>query len=272
MNDSIKPYLDQVHQLIEAGDKPAALKIARQLCKAYPSRADVWWAAAQALENPDHQRQALRRVLAIDPQHPLARRQMEVLNQTPSIVTGDGELAFEMPVEKPKYPYRPKRRSNLTQRLALMLAALVVLFGGTALAALYVQSVQTASVTEMPSLARIPAEFAYAPYHVRAQFGLTADPLPPCSVRTVLLQVDVPGDIKVRLWSWPEDGTLDMTAQVEPDKRRITFEIPAEEAEVFNFSFYDAADTMIYGMNKIQLGFEHVPYCMMLLTFGPGGN
>lgn len=61
----------------KSGDRAGARALLRMLAAQQPDEPRVWLALATVAETRAEQRQALERVIAIDPQHPLARRGLE---------------------------------------------------------------------------------------------------------------------------------------------------------------------------------------------------
>jgi predicted Zn-dependent protease len=108
MEQSLHDQLQRAYQLIKVGDKQAALDILRPICRDYPNNEEAWWLAAHALSDPQQVRQALQRVLQINPFHEKALAKLDKVNLR--LTT----LAQPTPAVKLETTALPKPTSELT--------------------------------------------------------------------------------------------------------------------------------------------------------------
>ncbi len=80
MTDAIQDRLQQAFELIRQNQLEEARAILQPVLMSQPS-ADSWWLWANAVTNPEDARHALTKVLDFEPNHQLARQQLEKLNQ-----------------------------------------------------------------------------------------------------------------------------------------------------------------------------------------------
>ncbi len=88
--------LQNAYNLIRDGQRAEAVSILLPLVRADPLSADGWWLLANAVDDPDQQRQALERVLKLRPDDDRARRMLNKLSPTDSPISED----------------RPRKRKN----------------------------------------------------------------------------------------------------------------------------------------------------------------
>ncbi|MFP4323073.1 MAG: hypothetical protein ACLFTK_11525 [Anaerolineales bacterium] len=73
--------LERAERLIQQGKHQDALQLLAPICRAEPHNLDAWWLAAQVMRDPQKQRKAVLRVLAIDPFHIQASELLAQLDQ-----------------------------------------------------------------------------------------------------------------------------------------------------------------------------------------------
>lgn len=67
MSDQAKQQLQQAYQLIKAGRKDDAVQVLTPILRADSTNANAWWLMANAVENPEHQRKSLQKLLQLRP-------------------------------------------------------------------------------------------------------------------------------------------------------------------------------------------------------------
>lgn len=157
---------------IKAGDKARARRLLRPLLE-HPT-AELWYIAAQTVEQPEHEAVCLQRALAFDPLHAAARARLAALQgspaqpaqPTPAVPAPPPQPSLEA-LTLPPVKSRPRRRGVLAQPGCLLLA----LF--SALAAAYF----VISVLGLGIAGRITTLLSGRPL-VREHDGVPVDQLP----------------------------------------------------------------------------------------------
>jgi hypothetical protein len=188
--------------------------------------------------------------------------------ERPPVIGMDGELVIPLPVAVEKPKRAPGNAGRLTARLFLLCVGVLVLFGGAGIAAFYARSVAEANAAqESGGFAIIPSRFNRGPYEPSAKFDADDEQSVPCQTRTVRVEVVGGTAVKARLWAWPDEGELDLTVLLESPERTATFEIPAEQAEVFNLYLYDEQGREVSGLDDITIGSRDYPICALITRF-----
>lgn len=76
--------LSRANRARQSGDVPAARALLRALASQRPDLPQIWLALAASAETRAEQRHALERVIALDPQNPLAQRGLERMGASPA--------------------------------------------------------------------------------------------------------------------------------------------------------------------------------------------
>lgn len=79
-----QPAIQQAKQAIQVGDHPQALKILRQLLKQQPRNSQAWLLLSEVVDQPEHARQCLERVLQLDPGNAVARQRLSRYQGSPA--------------------------------------------------------------------------------------------------------------------------------------------------------------------------------------------
>lgn len=80
--------LEQAVQLIQSGDAAAGRRLLGRILRADPANAAAWLWMSEAVDRPEHKRDCLLRVLAIEPQNKTARARLgELVGQEPAPMT-----------------------------------------------------------------------------------------------------------------------------------------------------------------------------------------
>lgn len=186
--------------------------------------------------------------------------------QKPRLIGSDGELIVPVVVEKTKRQPGDSRR--LTNRVSLMVLALIVLFGGLALGVVIVQRLQTATTTPEPSIAIVPARFANGPYRVTLNANLDMKNLEdlPCAIRRIQVSLEANTILNMRLEAAPDHGSYRSQTGLAAV---ASFDIPATEGDLFNLWLYDSQNMMVAALESIQIGTSDFPICSLAVTFSP---
>jgi hypothetical protein len=91
----IADSLNQARVAVESNKPQQATGILRKVIQQDPRNVDAWLLLADILENPDHARQSLERVLKLDPGNAIAREKLDLLNDPFADLfafTQDGEM------------------------------------------------------------------------------------------------------------------------------------------------------------------------------------
>ncbi len=156
--------LQQAYRLIRDGSREEAARLLVPIVRTDPSNADAWWLLANALDNPEQQRRALKRTLSLRPNDERAR---QMLNRLQSGAEFADEVFYEEPIQ------RASGRGGGTIFLALV-GLLVVLSCGACLFAFTVG---------LPNFTQIVSEIEVTvPVIQFAQTVATATPAPPPTV------------------------------------------------------------------------------------------
>ncbi len=81
MTEAADGRLEQAYDLIQQERLEEAIAILQPILLSEPTNADAWWLWANAVEEPDDARQALQKVLELNPDHAQARQLLEQLDQ-----------------------------------------------------------------------------------------------------------------------------------------------------------------------------------------------
>jgi hypothetical protein len=80
MADPVRAKLVHAYNLIKEGKKQDAESVLIDVLRAHPDNADAWWLMANALTDPDEQREALQEVLQLRPGDEKARKLLDKIN------------------------------------------------------------------------------------------------------------------------------------------------------------------------------------------------
>jgi hypothetical protein len=83
MSSSLDQVLERAFELIENDRQGEALSIIEPLINDYPDNPDVWWLYVHAVENKDKAREALDRILVMDPTYPGAVELSQSFGEAP---------------------------------------------------------------------------------------------------------------------------------------------------------------------------------------------
>ena len=81
MTDASEYRLEQAYELIQGGKPDDAIAILQSILQVDDTNADAWWLVANAVDEPEEARAALRKVLEYQPDHPQARRLLNRLDE-----------------------------------------------------------------------------------------------------------------------------------------------------------------------------------------------
>lgn len=120
MADSTE-LLRQAAQFIKTGDKTAAQRIIVQVLKADPQNETAWYFVAGMAEDPTKRRQALEKVLAVNPFHEKAQAMLDALNQPMTMVVSHAR-------PEPRQTVQPSRSGGgaVVFVVGLLFGALIV--------------------------------------------------------------------------------------------------------------------------------------------------
>jgi hypothetical protein len=141
MSPNIQDQLRRAYQLILEEQYEPALAILTPICKADPTNANAWWLVANALQDPERRKLALKKVLSINPQHAQALARLQELQYRP----------VNAPLASRQAP-TTSNRSGLWP-IGIIIGLLVLISVGAAAAILMGQDDSADSQVAMPSLA-----------------------------------------------------------------------------------------------------------------------
>ena len=81
MTDASEYRLEQAYELIRAGQPDDAIAILQSILQVDDTNADAWWLVANAVDEPEEARAALRKVLEYQPDHAQAQRLLGRLDE-----------------------------------------------------------------------------------------------------------------------------------------------------------------------------------------------
>jgi hypothetical protein len=136
MSDDTRHQLQAAYQHLKTGDQAAAVTTLRPILRADPTNADAWWLLANALDDPEKQRKALRRALDLRPDHAKAEQMLADLDAAhlPSIEDlVEGNFPFDAEYIEDDYwakLERPQpRKSNQTLYIVLAVFGVLTVLG-----------------------------------------------------------------------------------------------------------------------------------------------
>lgn len=133
MSSSTKDQLSQAHELLRASHYDDALALLMPICKAEPDNINAWWLLANALQDPEKVKLALNKVLAISPNHAMAKARLNELNAP--IKTANRPLPMgKRPIRrksppKPKKGYLERQLDRSIEKAVSGLILMVILIG-----------------------------------------------------------------------------------------------------------------------------------------------
>lgn len=102
--------IDLLQQAVEAaksGDRPNAIRLTKEYIRESPKDVRGWWALTKFTDDPDVQRECLKRVLKLKPDHAQAQQMLDELNATAS-----SEFSFDSIAPPPQPSESPSWMSD----------------------------------------------------------------------------------------------------------------------------------------------------------------
>lgn len=171
MSSSTKDQLRQAYDLILANQFDAAIQILMPICKSEPDNVNAWWLAANAFQEPERAKLALKKVLAINPDHAQAKARWEELD-TAKVRTATMTMPT-IPVQ-PKISPPPSQSNN--SGVWIIVGGIVLLATIGAVAAFLLTSSQRDSASTATLPTTIPTQVAQS--NAQTAPTLTRTPLP----------------------------------------------------------------------------------------------